>query len=1205
MSRFVHLHVHTQYSLLDGAIRLDPLMDRAKEFEMDTVAITDHGTMFGALYFYEAAKKAGIKPVMGCEVYVAPRSISDKGPSDKDGMQHLLLLAQNALGYKNLCKLATIAQFEGFYYKPRIDKRILEDFSGGLIACSACLGGEIPRLILAGREREAGEAAQYYQRLFGENGFYLEVQDNGIADQEKVNLALRDMAERLGIGLVATNDCHYLMPGDAKAHEVLLCIQTQKTIHDKNRFQFETDQLYFKSPQEMEAAFAGYPGAIGNTRDIADRCSFDFDLKTYHFPHFPVAEGKSEADVLTEKAWEGFHQRMAAIKAKNPGVDEERYKKQFEYELGVIIDMGFPGYFLIVSDFIHYGKTNGVPVGPGRGSAAGSLVAYSLGITDLDPIENKLIFERFLNPARKSMPDIDVDFCINGRGKVFDYVSQKYGGADYVCQIITYGSMKSRAVIRDVGRAMAIPLDEVDAIAKLVPETLDITLDEALKQEPKLAEEARTNPDVGKMIEIAKVLEGLPRHASVHAAGVVIGDKPLTEYLPLFKGKEGEAVTQFDMKCVEKIGLVKFDFLGLRNLTVMENTLALIRAQGKEAPDLSNLDMRDAATFKVLQSGDTTGVFQLESPGMKELLVRMKPECFEDIMALVALYRPGPLDSGMVDEFVQRKHGKKKVEYLLPGLEPILKDTYGVIVYQEQVMQMAVALANYTMAEADDLRKAMGKKIQELMAKHRERFISGAGQNNVDQGKATQLFDLMEKFGRYGFNKAHSACYGLIAYQTAYLKAHYPIEFLASLLTSEMGDSDKVVKFISECRAHGVPVLPPDVNVGGKEFTVRDGKIIFGLMAVKNVGEGAVDSILAARKKGPFKTIFDFTERVDLRKVNKRVVENLIHCGAFDSIRSSRARLAAGVEMALEYGQRMQKEKNDPQRGLFDSVAAQIPVHHPKLPDVPEWDSTLKLANEKDALGFFITGHPLDKYRDVMERFTNADTATVREMNGRQDARLGGMVRGVKQIQSKSGPMAFANVEDFLGSVEVTVFPSVYPKFSSLLTVDTPVLVLGKVEAEENKAKILAEDIIHMDTAEDTWTTSVHISLDMDGLTRDILERLKGVLERHRGASKAFLRLVSPGEAEAVIALPDELRLRSGAGLVQDVTGLLGYSAVTTQCEETSKGNGNGRGKRGTSRQGGRGDREGLDSMSGLSAFFAQMMAQPLKTGCFAASPKA
>ncbi len=733
---FVHLHVHTQYSLLDGAIRIDDLLQRAAQFGMHSVATTDHGTMFGAVEFYEKATKAGIKPVIGIEIYVAPRTRFDKTPIDNRDLCHLILLAENQEGYRNLCKLASVAQLEGFYYKPRIDKQILRENSKGLIAMTACLHGEIPRRIQDSRMEIADAAAREYLEIFGENRFYLEVQNNGIEIQDRVNEALLDMSQRLSIPLVASNDCHYLDREDVRAHDVLLCIQTGKTVHDTNRLQFRTDQLYLKSKEEMHASFNSYPDAISNTVDIARRCNLEFDFKTYHFPKFDTGSEQTADELFEQNVREGFVSVLERVKSMNPQFDEAIYRDRLDYEISVIKEMGFSGYFLIVADFIRYAKESGVPVGPGRGSAAGSLVAYSLGITDLDPIYHGLIFERFLNPARKSMPDIDVDFCIDGREDVYKYVVDKYGGGDYVAQIITFGKLKTRAVIRDVGRALDIPLREVDTIAKMVPDVLNISLDEALKQEPRLTDLVEKDPKVAELIRICRVLEGLPRHASTHAAGVVIADRPLIDYLPLYKGKKGEVVTQFDMNIVEKIGLVKFDFLGLRNLTVIAKTLGLIARQGKTPPDLEKIELTDAATYRLLSAGDTTGVFQLESSGMKDLLVRLRPECFDDIIALVALYRPGPMESGMIDDYVARKHGKKAVEYMVPELEPILRETYGVIVYQEQVMKIAADLANYSMAEADDLRKAMGKKIVEIMARHRQRFVEGAVANKIAEKKA-------------------------------------------------------------------------------------------------------------------------------------------------------------------------------------------------------------------------------------------------------------------------------------------------------------------------------------------------------------------------------------------------------------------------------------------------------------------------------------
>ncbi len=1150
---FVHLHVHTQYSLLDGAIRIDALLKRVADFGMDSVAITDHGTLFGIVEFYEKTKKAGIKPIIGCECYVAPRSISDKTPIDNKGLSHLILLVKNQKGYQNLCKLATIAQLEGFYYKPRIDKKILNEYKEGLIALSACLHGEIPGFILKNRIEKADEVALAYLNIFGENNFFLEIQNNGLDEQEKVNQTLVDMSNRLSIPLVATNDCHYLDREDFRAHDALLCVQTGKTIHDSERLKFGTDQLYFKSKEEMHSYFKSYQDALQHTVDIAKQCNVEFDFSTYHFPRFVAPSEETEAELFEHKIEKMFNKLLQHLKAKNPDIDEKLYKDRLEYEISVIKDMEFPGYFLIVADIIRYAKENGIPVGPGRGSAAGSLVAYSLGITDLDPIEHGLIFERFLNPARKSMPDIDVDFCINGREDVFKYVVDTYGGDDKVAQIITFGKLKTRAVIRDVGRALDIPLREVDAIAKMVPDVLNISLDDALKQEPRLKELAENKTEVADLIKICRILEGLPRHASTHAAGVVIADKPLVEYLPLYKGKKGEVVTQYDMKIVEKIGLVKFDFLGLRNLTVIANTISLIERQGNSPPDLLDLDFNDPDTYRLFESGDTTGVFQLESSGMKDLLVRLKPECFDDIIALVALYRPGPLDSGMVDGFVERKHGRKKVEYIVPELESILKETYGVIVYQEQVMKIAGELASYSMAEADDLRKAMGKKITEIMAGHRERFIKGATENGIPLKKAENIFGLMEKFGGYGFNKSHSAAYALIAFQTAYLKTHFPVEFMASLLTSEMHSTDGVVKYIAECRRHEISILPPDINESDKEFTVTGSKIRFGLVAVKNVGEAAIESIIAARKEGVFYSLFEFCERIDLKKVNKRVVESLIKCGAFDSTGAYRSQMLASLEDAMEYGQRIQREKNDPQMGLFDLEKGNQTISYPPMPEINEWDEKQFLAFEKESLGFYITGHPLRRFEELLEKFANADAVSIKEKGDGSIIRIGGLVRNTKIIKTKKGDlMAFVAIEDMNGTVEATIFSSVYTTVSDLLIDDNPILIQGRVQKDENSVKLLADTIIPMSKAEETWTANIQFNLDINRTDKELLSRLNEILKKHPGTCKAYIHLINSKKTGTVIALPDTLRLKAGSSLTKEINGFLGYNAVETVCKQAS-----------------------------------------------------
>lgn len=1149
MSDFVHLHVHTQYSLLDGAVRIDDLIRRAVEFGMPAVAMTDHGVLFGAVEFYEKATRAGIQPVIGCEMYLAPRSRLDRNPADQREMSHIVLLAETDEGYRNLCRLATAAQLEGFYYKPRIDREILRECSRGLIALSACLHGEIPRRILEGRLDLAEEAARFYRDLFGEGRFYLELQHNGLADQERVNAVLVELGRRLSIPLVASNDCHYLSPEDVRAHDVLLCIQTGKTVRDTDRLRFRTDQLYFKSSAEMREQFRDLPEALAQSGEIARRCRIRLDFETHHFPRFIAAEGDSAEALFEQKAREGFRHVWQRVQARNPDAEEAAYRARLDYEINVIRRTGFAGYFLIVADFIRYAKEKGIPVGPGRGSAAGSLAAYCLGITDLDPIAHGLLFERFLNPERKSLPDIDVDFCIEGREDVYRYVVERYGGGDYVAQIITFGKLKTRAVIRDVGRALDIPLAEVDAIAKLVPDVINIGLDQALEREPRLRELVARKPEYEELIRISRVLEGLPRHASTHAAGVVIADRPLVDYLPLFRGKNGEVITQYDMKAVEKIGLVKFDFLGLRNLTVIAATLELIRRQGKTPPDFDRLDLEDAATYRLLCRADTTGVFQLESAGMKDLLLRLKPGSFADVIALVALYRPGPRDSGMVDEYVDRKHGRKAVHYLVPELEPILRETYGVIVYQEQVMKIAAALADYTPAEADDLRKAMGKKIPEIMSAHRERFVRGAVARGMPADRARGLFDLMEKFGGYGFNKSHSAAYALIAYQTAYLKAHFPVEFLAALLSSEMSSTDQIVKFLAECRTHGIEVLPPDINRSDKAFTVDGRRIRYGLMAVRNVGEGAIDAILEARAAGPFRSLFDFCERVDLRKVNRRVIESLIKCGAFDGTDPRRARLLAALEAALDYGQRVQRERCNPQIRLFDEAACAGPVSPPDIPDGPEGSERERLEGEKESLGFYLSGHPLNGFEEILERYATTDALRIKEAADGATVRIGGLVRQAKTIQTRRGDlMAFVTLEDAHGTVEATVFSRLFAAAADLLVEDRPVLVQGQVQREEQAVKIVAESVIPLERAEELLPAHVHLRLDLEGTGRERLLAVRDLLQRHRGDCRVFLHLRAASGAEAVIELAEEYRLRPGPELRRELGELLGPGAVETRC---------------------------------------------------------
>ncbi|MDR3554321.1 MAG: DNA polymerase III subunit alpha [Syntrophobacteraceae bacterium] len=1139
---FVHLHVHTQYSLLDGAIRLKDLFETAKAYQMPAATITDHGNMYGALEFYELSKKYDIKPIVGCEAYIAPRSRHDRGRSaaleraqgqtstagptetggDEDRSFHLTLLAQNQTGYRNLMKLVSLGFLEGFYYKPRIDKEILRLHSEGLIGLSGCLKGEVPSMLIRNQYESAKKLALEYARIFEPGNFYLEIQANGIPEQTVANEGLVRLAREVSLPLVATNDCHYLRKSDSRAHEILLCIQTGKTVSDEKRFKFHTDQLYFKSPEEMAKEFAHVPDALQNTVEIASRCNLKLDLGSYHFPVFPIEEGETIDERFEKEVREGFDLRIEAIKRKDPSIDEERlgeYRERVDYEIRVIKQMGFPAYFLIVSDFINYAKRNGIPVGPGRGSAAGSLVAYAMRITDLDPIEHGLIFERFLNIERISMPDIDVDFCVNGRAKVLEYVTNRYG-KDRVSQIATFGTMQARAVIRDVGRALAMPYNEVDRIAKLIPATLGIDLKGAMAVEPRLVEMQSENPQLKELFEIARALEGLTRHASTHAAGVVIADRPIVEYMPMCVGPEGEIVSQYPMKYVEKTGLIKFDFLGLRNLTVINDAVKMIEENHGVKVRMEDLPLDDPATYALLARADTTGVFQLESSGMRDILVKLRPETFSDIVALVALYRPGPLGSGMVDQFIQGKHGGEIV-YDLDILKPILEETHGVILYQEQVMKIASTLANYTLGEADILRKAMGKKIGSIMDAQKDRFVKGAVSNGIDPSKANHIFDLMAKFAEYGFNKSHSAAYALIAYHTAWLKANYPVEFMAALMNSFIGNSDQIVKLISQCAQMEIRILPPDVNESGMAFQVVERMIRFGLGAVKNVGETAVEIILQCRREqGPYTAIHDFCARIDSQKVNRRVIEQLIRCGAFDSLHPNRAQLMAGLDEVLDRAATVQKDRMSGQMNLFEVLRSKNKLAPPALPAIADWDSRMRLQFEKESLGFYISGHPLDFYSEQIRSVSTADTQSVKERREGAEVVLCGVFSIIKEITTKRGDrMAFLNLEDKEGTIEVVAFAEPFTQARELIAGDEPLALWAKVQHDEKSTKLIANRLMSMEEAALQAVDSVRIKLDATRMDRDAFGRLRHLLISHHGDCRAVLHLAVQDKGEAVLAL--------------------------------------------------------------------------------------
>ncbi len=1143
-SSFIHLHVHTEYSLLDGAIRIDDLLKKSQSLGMEAVAITDHGNMFGAVEFFDQAKKAGRKPIIGSEIYVAPGDRRDRSPSrnGRPNAYHLVLLAMNKEGYKNLSKLVTIGYLEGFYYHPRADMALLREHNRGLIALSACLKGEVPYCILDGRMEDAKEKAKSLASIFDDR-FYLEVQANNLPEQMKLNQALRKISDELSLPMVATNDCHYLNKEDSEAHDILLCIQTGKNIDDDKRLSFSSNEFYFKSQEEMAQALPGFEDAISNTTHIAERCHYEMEFGKYKYPVFQVPRGQSLNDLLKDQVVKGFKERMQQKELKEGKLDAhliQEYQERMDYEIGVIQKMGFSGYFLIVADFIQYARDNKIPVGPGRGSAAGSLVAYSLEITNIDPIQYGLLFERFLNPGRISMPDIDIDFCQNGREEVIRYVAQKYG-SENVGQIITFGSMKARGVIRDVGRSLNIPLGEVDRIAKLVPEGPGVKLETAISEEPELKKLEQKGGVTQKLLKISRSLEGLSRHTSTHACGVVIADKPLVEYLPMFKGSKDEIMTQFTMDRIEQLGLIKFDFLGLKTLTVIKNTIELIERTRGIKIDIDNIALNDTSAYKLVCEGKTTGVFQLESTGMRELLNKLRPELFVDLIALVALYRPGPLGSNMVDDFIKGKHGKGKIKYFLPQLEPILKETYGVILYQEQVMKIAQLLAKYTLAEADELRKAVGKKKPEVLARHKARFVTGAVENGVEAKTAEKLFFLIEKFGGYGFNKSHSAAYAMITYQTAYLKAHFPVEFMAALLTMDMGNQDKTIKNITECREMGIEILPPDINESQADFSVVSGKIRFGLAAVKNVGLKAVESIIEEReKRGPFHDLVDICNRIVGAKVNRRVLEGLIQCGAFDFTGIFRSRLLAALDDLLKFS----GKNHDPnQLSIFGNINMHNGITEGlfEFPEIEEWNEKEKLRKEKESLGFYITGHPLDRYKKEIEQHTTCVLHDLMDQKDKSQVKIAGVIEDVKIKRTKRGDkMAVLRIEDLTGSSEVIVFPDLFNKTYHLFKDDHPLFITGGAEIGDNSAKIIAQEIITLNAVRQKNTKAVELTLMEDAISQELLENLKDTVFRYPGSCRLVFKIETASGKEMIVSAHPHYSVLPCDEFIEEIQGTLG-----------------------------------------------------------------
>jgi len=1140
-SNFVHLHLHTQWSLLDGAIRPDALIKLAQTHKMPAVAMTDHGNIFGAVDFYSKAMKHGIKPIIGCEAYVANGSRHDRSTGPRGASttaHHLVLLVKNAKGYQNLCKLLTKSYLEGFYYKPRIDKELLAEFNEGLIAMSACLHGELAYSLGSGQRERAYAAAAEYKAIFDNRRFYIELQKNGIPEQDAANAGLIEIARALDIPLVATNDCHYLEKKDARVHDVLLCIQTGKTVNATDRMRFSTDQFYVKSPEEMTEAFRDLPEAIANTIEIAERCNFEMKLGENHLPDFPVPSGETIDSVFEAKANAGLERRFAKMAGTGADVEAAKwhYLDRLNKEIGVIKRMGFPGYFLIVEDFIRHARSKDIPVGPGRGSAAGSLVAYALGITNLDPIKYNLLFERFLNPDRISLPDIDIDFCYEQRDEVIKYVTEKYG-ADNVTQIITFGQLKARACIRDVGRALDMPYGDVDRIAKLVPEELDITLESALVKEPRLKKLVDDDPKVADLIEVAMALEGLPRHASTHAAGVVISNRPLVDYLPLYKSqKEDVITTQFSMKEIEKVGLIKFDFLGLKTLTVIDKAVKTIRRSSGLALDIDAIPLDDPKPYALISSGVTNGIFQLESSGIKSMIKKLRPENFEEVTAAIALYRPGPLQSGMVEDFINRKHGRTRITYELDELQPILDKTYGVMVYQEQVMEISRVLAGFTPGEADALRKAMGKKQADVMLAQRARFLDGCRKKDVPPKKAEKIFELIVKFAGYGFNKSHSAVYALIAYQTAWLKVYYPVEFMAALMSSDMGDSDKVVKYFNECREMNILVDPPDVNASSREFSVDGGRIRFGLGAIKNVGGSAIDEIINARADGPFTSLVDFLSRAGARKVNKKVSESLIKCGAFDFSGEGRLALLASLEEASNTADAIQRDREQGQKSIFDmlgsagAVAARPePVTTIASPVAAASEKEL-LRFEKETLGFYFSSHPLSGYKAELEAYATVSIADAREMADKATVTIAGLAAETKEITTKKGErMAFCRIEDETGSIEVVLFADIYRRLCDLRSADRPVLIIGAIDKKDtDDVKLVASEAAYLDEMKTNpgriKVRNTHVTASAEALDEERLTRLKDIIMANPGTSAVLLHVTGNGR-EVIIAVDDELKI--------------------------------------------------------------------------------
>jgi DNA polymerase-3 subunit alpha len=1144
---FVHLHLHTDFSLLDGACGIKGLVRQAEEQNMPAVAVTDHGNLFAAANFYQAATSHGVKPIIGCEVYTT-RGNRFEHEGNAERANHLILLCENDEGYRNLCALVTAGYLEGFYYKPRIDYELLSRHSRGLIALSACLRGEVAEALMEDRYERARESAGRLRDIFGNDNFFLEVQDQGLDIQKHVNQQIVRLSHETGIPMVATNDCHYLTRADSRAQDVLVCIQTNKTISDPNRMHFSTDQFYFKTAEEMACVFAELPEALSRTLAIAERCEVKIEPVEDPFPKFRVPENETVESCFEKTVREGFESRRPRLEAlaaeKRLRHSPAEYQERLDKEIEMIRKMRFAGYFLIVWDFIHYARAQGIPVGPGRGSAAGSLVSYALGITNVDPLEYGLLFERFLNPERVSLPDIDIDFCMRRRGEVIEYVRRTYGDEN-VAQIITFGTLGARQVLRDAARALDFPFGEADRLAKLIPNELNITLDDAVKSAPQLRSQVERDPRVKDLVEVARRLEGLARHASTHAAGVVISPRPLREILPLYRMGEDQVTTQYDMKALERLALLKMDFLGLATLTVVFDALDLVASNRGVHLQLDDLPLDDATVYQLFSRGDTTGIFQFESHGMRDILRRYQPTRLEDLTALNALYRPGPIQGGMIDDFIERKHGRKKVSFELHELRDILEETRGVILYQEQVMQIANRLAGFSLGEADLLRRAMGKKKRKEMAAQREKFLAGARDHGVPDKKAEKIFDLMAEFAGYGFNKSHSCAYALLAYQTAFLKVHFPVEFMAALLTSEIGKTDKLVRYIHEARGMGIQVLPPDVHESGLYFTPVGDAIRFGLAAVKNLGEGSAQGILDARQRqGRFRDIFDFCESVEPRLLNRRVLESLIKSGAMDNFGVGRARLLAAIDHALAWGQRAGQQRLTGQHGLFAGRPAEE-MPQPELPEVEEWSEEDQLAAEHATLGLYISGHPLSKYAGRLRDLRVIELGALDGCEGGEEILVAGVVVNLRPMRSRKGSRwAILTLHDMTGMAELLAFPDAFAKLETVFKSGSPLVVRGRVNVEEVGTRVVVMDARPIEQTAAASLSALRLRMRLGALDDSLLARLDKVLEARPGSCPVIFELI--GADGSVATLEASRRVRADGDLLAQVKELCGAEAVET-----------------------------------------------------------